>query len=289
MKCLLIYLSLVCAWPEADSLGICYDRVYEAWAGFDKESYLVGIEDSIYNDAYRYVLNGFSDNADYAIDPNSIRFANQTYGHYAESVALNDSQIFSLVASKCPMKQILRVLLFHDGEKYQLVPTDLVFHFDENSKKASFVHSGKNRLFNLYFFYPHKRNRIIAGIDFEPKMPLPLFNTIAFSYFEEVAKKIEEMLHNGGRTDGNSFEIEEKAFRQVSRKKPDILMIDVKWGTWFFIKDGILYVRYYSWNAEKYLILPWEQAIRDKEIGTFLDDLARGRLDDIMHVNIGTK
>ena len=86
-----------------------------------------------------------------------------------------------------------------------------------------------------------------------------------------------------------AFEIEEKAFRQVNRKKPDILMIDVKWGTWFFIKDGMLYVRYYSWNSGKYVILPWEQAIRDKEIGTFLDDLARGRLDNIMRVNILTE
>ena len=70
MNGLLVCLSLLCAWPEADSLGICYDRVYEAWAGFDKESYLVGIEDSIYNDAYHFVLNGFSDNADYAVKSN---------------------------------------------------------------------------------------------------------------------------------------------------------------------------------------------------------------------------
>ena len=289
MKSLLLLLLVSSSVPKSDSLDICFDQVYIEWNQFDRELYLLGIEDSIYNDTYNFVLNGFSENDDWALDPNSIRFGSQTYGQYAQNMALNDSRNFSLITSKCPMKQILRVTLFHDGNKYQLAPTDLVPHFDEESRSISFIHSSKNRKYNLYFFYPHKPNRIIAGINFEPMMPLPLFNTIAFNYFEEFTKKIEEMIRNGGRPDDNSFEKEEKALHQISRYNPDIIMIDVKWDTYFFIKDNILFIRYYSTGKKDHIILPWEQAIKDNEIGPFLDNLARNKLDNLFDVKIWTE
>ena len=66
-------------------------------------------------------------------------------------------------------------------------------------------------------------------------------------------------------------------------------MIDVKWDTYFFIKDNILFIRYYSTGKKDHIILPWEQAIKDNEIGPFLDNLARNKLDNLFDVKIWTE